>query len=102
MTKTIVPRLTVRMPIFLPKIDSSSRVNKTALLQVVSIPRKTRADRNIAANVIDRLNLLRESLDSAEVSRGSNIARPYSQDQLWLGRKPLLDLFRLLDSGIGG
>jgi hypothetical protein len=51
MTNTIVPRLTVRIPIFCPSIDCNSSVNKTALAQVASIPRKTRTDRNIAAIV---------------------------------------------------
>src|SRR5947207_1312608 len=35
------------MPIFLPNIDWRSNVNKTALVQVASIPRNTRPDRNI-------------------------------------------------------
>ena len=39
------------MPIVLPNIDCRSNVNKTALVQVASIPRKTRPDRNIAAMV---------------------------------------------------
>ena len=39
------------MPIFLPNIDWRSNVNKTALVQVASIPRNTRADRNITAIV---------------------------------------------------
>src|SRR5207302_111210 len=51
MNATTVPRLNVRMPIFLPQIDCSSKVNNTALAQVASIPRKTRTDRNIAAMV---------------------------------------------------
>ena len=51
MTKTIVPRLTVKMPIFFPNADCRSNVNKTALVQVASIPRNTRPERNIAAIV---------------------------------------------------
>ena len=51
MTKTIVPRLTVRMPIFLPHICCTSSVNNTALAHVASIPIKSRPERNIAAIV---------------------------------------------------
>jgi hypothetical protein len=49
--KTIVPRFTVRMPIRWPRSDWRRRVNRTALEQVASIPRKMRRERNMTAIV---------------------------------------------------
>src|SRR6188472_4182135 len=46
---TMVPRLTVRIPILWPSVDWRSNVNKTALAQVQSIPTNNRTDRNNTA-----------------------------------------------------
>src|ERR1043166_1992067 len=51
MTNTIVPRFTVRIPILWPRSDWMSKVNKTALEHVHSIPTNSRIDRNRAAIV---------------------------------------------------
>lgn len=40
---------TVRIPIFFPKSDWMISVSKTALVQVASMPIKTRSERNITA-----------------------------------------------------
>jgi len=45
------PEVDGQDPIFLPNNDCNNNVNKTALVQVTSIPTNTRAERNIAAMV---------------------------------------------------
>src|SRR5207253_11165845 len=46
-----------------------------------------------ASNLIDRLNLLRHVLESTQVARRSNVVGRHRQDELWLRRETLLDLF---------
>src|SRR5205823_7885964 len=55
-----------------------------------------------ASNFIDRLNLLGQMLQSTQVALRSDVAGRNGQDELRLRRKTLLDLFRLLNSGIAG
>ena len=47
-TNTIVLRFAVKIPIFLPKRDCASSVNRTAVVHVASIPIKSRTDRKIS------------------------------------------------------
>ena len=54
------------------------------------------------SNLIDRLNLFSQALESTQVARRSDVVGRHRQDKLWLRRKPLLDLFGFLDPGVTG